>query len=109
MIHSAHQETRPPVVLAVLAACALGVSAVLLSMAFSADDPLTGGNALASTKIRVGQGVSTVFGAMAVERVERQAVPRPGRGDRLDVTVAFINLRSTAMPLAISPPTASIQ
>ena len=100
MIQSARHGTCPPVVLALLAACALSLSAVLLVVVFSADEGFTGGNAPALTEFRVGQGVPTVFVAMAVERVERQALPRPARGALLDVTVAFINLRAAAIPLA---------
>lgn len=100
MIQSTIHSTRPPAVLAVLAACAVSLTAAILYIGFGADEALTGADTLASTTIRVGQGVPAVFGAMAVERVERHALKRPGPGERLDVTVAIINLKPTALPVA---------
>ncbi len=100
MIRSTHRTTRPPTVLVLLGACAVSVTMAILAIWLNADGGLTGEDMPTSSTIRVGQGVTTGFGAMAVERVERHALPRPGRGQRLDVTVALINLGATAVPVA---------
>ncbi len=100
MIRSTHRATRPPTVLALLAACAMSVTVAILAIWLNADGGVTGEDTPTSSTIRVGQGVTTGFGAMAVERVERYALPGPGRGQKLDVTVALINLGATVVPVA---------
>lgn len=89
---------RPPAAIAWLALCAVGLSAGILYYGFNDTnveprvDP-----APAAGPIDVGQGIPTDFGAMAVERVERRSL---ATGDRLDVTVALINLAATPFPVA---------
>jgi hypothetical protein len=100
VIRSARRGARPPALLALLAGAAVSLSAALLYAGFARDDSLAGVVPPATPVIHVGQGIPTSFGAMAVERVERQPVGRPGGGTRLDVLVALINLRAEAMPLA---------
>ena len=93
-----HRGHRPPAAIAGLALCAVGLSAGILYYGFNDTNvessvdpaPLTG-------PVDVGQGVPTDFGAMAVERVERRSL---ATGERLDVTVALINLAATPFPVA---------
>jgi hypothetical protein len=82
-----------------LATCAVGLSAGILYYGFngSNSDPSVGPDP-ATRLVDVGQGVPTDFGAMAVERVERRALG--ARGERLDVTVALINLAAAPFPVA---------
>lgn len=86
-------------VLAVLGACALSVTVGIVAIGVRADDGVGGRDLSVSSTVRVGQGVRTTFGAVAVERVERRALRRPARGERLDVTVALINLGRAAVPV----------
>jgi hypothetical protein len=93
-----HRGHRPPAAIAWLALCAVGLSAGILYYAFNdtnAEPSVP--PAPPAGPIDVGQGVPTDFGAMAVERVERRSV---ATGDRLDVTVALINLAATPFPVA---------
>lgn len=102
MIWSARRGARTPALLALLALAAFSLSAALLYVALVRDDTLDAVAPTTSPALRVGQGVATGFGAMAVERVERQPLGRSGGGTRLDVTVALINLRADAVPLDVA-------
>ena len=90
----------PPAVLVVLAVCAVSLSAAIVVLGYSGDRAARGQDSSVSPIIRIGQGVPTGYGAMAIERVERQTLVGPGRGERLDVTVALINLGAGALPVA---------
>ncbi len=89
---------RPPAAIALLATCAVGLSAGIVYYGFKGANRDLNVPAPGTGPIAVGQGVPTDFGAMAVERVERWALG--ARGERLDVTVALINLG--AAPFAVA-------
>ncbi len=93
---------RPTTVLALLGSVAACLTTAILVIWLTADRARSGDDAAAAPTIRLGQGVRTDFGVMAVERVERLAVAGAAGGDRLDVTVALINLGVTAVPLAVA-------
>ncbi len=90
--------TRPPAAIALLATCAVGLSAGILYYGFQGSNRDPNAPAPGTGPIAVGQGVPTDFGAMAVERVERR--PLGAKGERLDVTVALINLEATPFAVA---------
>ena len=94
------RRAGPPAVVGVLAICAVGLTAAIVAIGYRGDPASTDAVTEPVRNIRIGQGVPTDFGAIAVERVERQGLGALAPGDRLDVTIALINLGERAVPVA---------